>query len=101
MMMPGRHEVEDLYRAGSSGDLGLEHHRRTPIAANVGRNLVVSDDLPVAVLVLSEQFCEATPRVETRQAKPIDGTISSDKRGGLGIADHRVVLDGLCHCLQP
>jgi hypothetical protein len=101
MMMPGRHEVDELDDAALSRDLGLEHHRSTPIATNVRRHLLVSDDLPAAVVVLSEQFCEATPRVEARKAKPIDGTVSPDERSGLGVADHRVVLDGLCHHLQP
>ena len=54
MMMPGRHEVDDLYDAGVGGDLGLEHHRSTPIAAHVGGDWSVSGHLPAAVLLLSE-----------------------------------------------
>ena len=49
MMMPGRHEVDDLYDTGAGGDLGLEHHRSTPIAAHVGGDRLVSGHLPAAV----------------------------------------------------
>ena len=61
MMMPGRHEVDDLYDAGRvvisvSSTIDL-----TPIAADVGGDLVVGGDPPAAVVVISEELCEATP----------------------------------------
>ena len=101
MMMPGRHEVDHLYNARVRGHLRLEHHRAIPIVAQVGADRLVGHHLPATVFLLSEQLGETAPGVEAREAKPIDGTISSDKRGSFGVADHRIRLDRLSHRPQP
>ena len=40
---------------------------------------------------------EAGGRIEPGKAKPIDGTVRTDKRGSVAIADQRVLFDGQRH----
>ena len=42
---------------------------------------------------VAEQRGEAGARVEAREAAPVDRAVAADERGGLQVADQRVVLD--------
>ena len=97
MMMPRRHEVDNPDDATIGGDLGLEYHRVAPISADMRHDRLVGCDLPAAMLVSAEQLGEAASGVESRKAQPVDRTVSSDQGGSLGVADDRVVFDGLRH----
>ena len=37
--------------------------------------------------LVAEQGREAGTRVEAREAEPVDGTVASDQRGGMGVPD--------------
>jgi hypothetical protein len=41
----------------------------------------------------TQQRRKTGPRIEPRDAEPIDRAVTADQRGTLGVADDRVVLD--------
>ncbi len=88
-----RHEVDQAHGARTRLELGLQHERVAPIAAPGRVELALGLDRPVPVLGVAEQRGEDRPRVEARQAEPVDAAVTADERGGLEIADQSVVLD--------
>ena len=89
----GRHEVDDPHGAAIGGEIRLENQRRIAIAPAGRADLLGRRDLPAAVLLGAEQPGKAGRPVESREAKPIDRSVTSDKRGGMRVADQGVVLD--------
>ena len=92
-----RHEVDQANRPVGRVELGLEDHRGTPVPPPGVCDLRLGAERPVAVLRVAEQLCEARPRVETGEARPVDRPVSRDERGRLQVADQAVVLDPLSH----
>ena len=75
-------------------ELGLEDQRAVAVAArDVRRHRAGRREQPAAVLGVAEQRGEAGAGVEPRQAQPVDRPVAADQRGGLAVADQRVVLD--------
>src|SRR4051812_22144546 len=50
-------------------------------------------NLPATLLGGAQEGGKARPRIEARQAQPIDAAVTADERGGVGVADQRVILD--------
>ena len=55
--------------------------------------LFIRSDQPASVVLVAEQLGEHAVRVETRQAKPVDGTVEAHQGRGLAITDKRVILN--------
>src|SRR5688500_5554252 len=54
-------------------------------------------DAPAAVLGRAQERREAGRGIEARPAQPVDRAIARDERGGLAVADQRVVFDAGGH----
>src|SRR5215469_6322537 len=52
---------------------------------------------PAAVVLVTQQGCEARVGVEPGQAQPVQCTIAADEGGGLHVTDQRVILDQARH----
>src|SRR5436309_293845 len=50
-------------------------------------------NLPAAMLRRAEKRGEAGARVEARPAQPVDRAVAPDQRGGLAVADQRVIFN--------
>ena len=92
-LVTDRHEVDDPHCAFRRLELGLEHQRVIAVPparrAATGRGR----DEPPTVVLVSQQGREAGAAVEARRAHPVDRAVVADERGGLGVADQRVLLD--------
>ena len=91
-----RHEIDKRRRPGGGLELDFEHQRVRTIAARDARFLTRRYE-PVAVFSGAEQRSEAHFRIETRPARPIDRSVTRDKRSASAIADQRIVFDGCGH----
>src|SRR5262245_24711301 len=70
------HEVNDAEHAAVALELGLEDQRVASIPLFPLANRRRRPDSPPAVLVMAEKRCEASFRVETGHAHPVDITAS-------------------------
>src|SRR6185436_6680760 len=54
-------------------------------------------DLPVTVIMLSEQRREASVGIKAGPAQPVEGTMARDKRRPIAVTDQRIVFDERRH----
>ena len=104
MMLPGlevprRHKVDDGDYSIGSLELSLKHQRVVAVAAADGNDLVSRSEEPAAVVARAEQGGEDRPRIEPRQAEPVDRSVLADQRRRLAVADQGVVFDPQGHGL--
>jgi len=97
--VPLRHAVHDRDGAGVRLEPGLEHERVVPVAPLDRARPVARREPPAPMLGAAQQGGKAGGGVEAGHAEPIDGAGARDERGGLAVADERVVLDGVGHAM--
>jgi hypothetical protein len=88
-----RHAVHQPDHALAGAELGLQHQGLAPVAAGHAVGAAGRGDPPEPVLLTAQQRGEAGAGVEPRQAQPVDRPVPARQRGGMPVADHRVVLD--------
>ena len=91
------HAVGQPHDALGRLELGLEHERALPVAPPHGGDLTCRRDAPEPVVLGAEQGREARPRVEVREAQPVDRAVGPDKGCGAKVADDGVLLDRQGH----
>ena len=92
-----RHELSHLSHTGGCLPAGDEHERVVFVVPGHRGVGVGSADGPVAVLLFAQQRSEDRRRVVSRQAQPVDASLSGDKRSRAAVAQNRVVLDRGSH----
>ena len=92
-----RHAVDDPDRALGGVPLGLEHEGAVAVGPAGAAAAGGGPDLPVAVGLVTEERGEARAGIEPGDAEPVDRAVVGDQRGGLGVADERVLLDARRH----
>ena len=96
------HEIDhDDSAAIGGGELGFENQCAAPIAAPGPHARLRFPggwrDPPTAIARVAQQRREARPRIEAGPTEPIDRAVLGDERGGLAIANQRVILDATRH----
>ena len=89
-----RHEVDQRDGAVGGLEVGLEDQRVGAVAARDARRSARRGAMRQRPCSgVAEQRGEAGAGVEARPAQPVDRAVAADQRGGLAVADQRVVLD--------
>ena len=88
-----RHEVDHRDRPVVGLVVGLEHQGPVPIAAIDLPHLARRGQEPSPVLGGPQQGGEAGPRIEVREAEPVDRPVAGDQGRRLAVADQGIVLD--------
>ena len=91
------HEVDDANASFLGVEFGFEHEAVAAVPAPYPARSGDGSQQPASVLRPAEKCGETGPRVESRQAEPIDGAVAADQRGRVAIADQGVVLDRQRH----
>jgi len=87
------HEIDHGDRAMRGFEVRLENQRALAIAPRHAHRARLRCDQPAAVLGLAQQRGEASFRIETGPAQPIDGAIAPDEGAGVAVADQGVIFD--------
>ena len=88
-----RHEIDQVNRAVSGLEPGLQDQGVIPIAARGAGDFAGRCDQPAPVLLGAEKCCKAGVGIEGRPAQPVDRSVAADQRRGLAIADQPIVFD--------
>src|SRR5215208_2956352 len=97
MLLPWRHTVDDAGGSVVGLELRLKHETSWPVPPRDARDPAGRRDQPPPVTLVAQQRGEAGPRIEAREAEPVDRAVAADQRGRVRVADERVLLDPLRH----
>ena len=96
-----RHEIDQANSAALGFDFRFKNQRLAPIPAANCFNFFFREKTPVPVFTVAQQRCKTRARIKSREAKPIDASVTTHQRTGLRVTEKPVVLDlciFLCHC---
>src|SRR3954453_5883080 len=88
-----RHAIDNGDRTVLGLVIGFQNERVAAISALDFRGLLSRAEQPAAVVRSSQKRRETGGRIEPRKAQPVDRAIQADQRGGLAIADHRILFN--------
>src|SRR5262249_32323350 len=86
------HEVHDANTAALPFELRVEDQSAVAIAPPPGARALCRRDEPAPVVFRTQQRREACRRVEPRDRRPVDRTVTTDERRALAIADECVIF---------
>ena len=87
-----RHCVDERDFALGRRKQRLEDERLATVGSPDLPRCLLRGDQPASVPGVAEKRGKAGWRVEPRKAKPVDGAVTSDERGGAAVADQGVVF---------
>ena len=90
-----RHEVGNLGNPRAAVEPGDENVGVRPIKLLARDHLLDGRDLESAALLVVQNCSEHAGRIESRHAKPVDGSLDADQGNGVEIPNYAVVFDGL------
>ena len=96
-----RHEVGKSDRAAVSLEIGCQDVALRQVRVT-GAEVASRPYTEVAAVAIANKGGENAGRIESREAKPIDGTVAADERGGVHIPDYAVISDApVRHPIPP
>jgi hypothetical protein len=88
-----RHEIHHRRSAFARFELRFQNEGVAAIAPAHRALDARRRDAPAAVLGLAEERGEARRGIEARPAQPVERAVARDERGGVAVADQRVVFN--------